>query len=285
VKQVSREDFAFALQQLHGDVNHFHLLHYRKVDGFLVTAKNSGTHWLRHMLSHALAAHFDLPPPEKSSGEASDDFIGHPRRPPRWPGTPRIGSSHNIPSRLLASPALRRIAPQPPTVVLVRDLKEALLSFYVKWKDDYGVTLAEFVHGDPSGKRFRGDVWWYVQFFNVWGEIARRFPEQTLVVRYEDLQADPAGVIARIGRHYGIGFGETALEKAVAVSGRDAVKSKLDAEGQRVVSDTSRRAAIRYTAEDHAVLDAILDRRLKYDFGYGYGQAARSSSSAVGAAA
>lgn len=256
------------MRGLHIDVSNFHVLHYRKVDGFLVTAKNSGTHQLRYQLSCALAGQFGRPPPERASGDASDDYIGHPRRPPRWPETPRIGSSHNIPSRLIGSPSLRAAVAIPPTVVLVRNLKDALLSFYVKWRETYGVELSDFVAGDPTGRRFRADVWWFIQFFNRWGEIAHRWPDQTQVVRYEDLIADPEPHLRRIGRHWGVDFTDEALAAGLAAASRANMAQKLDPAKANVISDQEARARIVYSAADHAALDAILARRLKWDFGY-----------------
>jgi len=261
-------DLSDTLRGLHIDTSNFHLLEYRRVDGFLITSKNSGTHWLRYMLSCALAEQFGCPPPALASGDASDDFIGHPRRRPRWPATPWLGSSHNLPSRVLGSPLLRTMVAFPPTVVLVRDLKEALLSFYVKWREVLGVELSEFVVGDPTGRRYRADVWWFLQFFNRWGRFAERWPEQTIVTRYEDLVADPAAELRRIGRHWDIAFDEAAIAAGVAAAARDQMAARLDPAKTGVISDQADRARIRFSAEDHATLDAILSRRLRYDFGY-----------------
>src|SRR5476649_146880 len=83
------------------DLSNFHLLQYRNVGGFLVSGKNSGTHWLRFMLSHAMARRYDLPPPAHSCGRDSEDFMGHPAWPRKHPHIPFIGVSHNLPSRLL----------------------------------------------------------------------------------------------------------------------------------------------------------------------------------------
>jgi hypothetical protein len=253
------------------DRQNFHILHYRKVDGFLVTAKNSGTHWLRFMLSHAFAEQFGHPPPARSSGPDSDDYIGHPRKGPRWPGTPRIGSSHNIPSRLLASPFVRRLAPLPPTVVLVRDPYEALQSFWSKWADHYGGTAEEFAHGDPSGRRYKADVWWFLHFFNRWGACAERFPDNVQVLRYEDLQKDPRAGVAAAARWWGVELTDAALDKAVAAGSRGAVSAALDAQGAErgVVSDPAERAARRFSAEHLRVLEETLSRHLRHDFGYG----------------
>ena len=144
---------SLALRQLENDLQSFHLINYGgRVDGFLVTAKNSGTHWLRFMASHAIAHHLDLPPPAHSSGPGSDDFIGHPKHARVHPGAPRIGSSHHIPSRLIALAARGGLVSLPPTGVRVRDLRQALLSYYVKWRDAYGLgSLADYLRRPAPG--------------------------------------------------------------------------------------------------------------------------------------
>ena len=44
--------FRLLLADVRDDLSRFHLLHYgARVDGFLVSGHNSGTHWLRFMLS------------------------------------------------------------------------------------------------------------------------------------------------------------------------------------------------------------------------------------------
>ena len=71
------------------DLSRFHLLHYGdRVDGFLISGHNSGTHWLRFMLSAAIANRLDLPRPAYSSGPESDVYIGHARHRRRFPRRP-----------------------------------------------------------------------------------------------------------------------------------------------------------------------------------------------------
>ena len=106
--------FSLAVRDISADLNNFHLLHYRRVDGFLVTAKNSGTHWLKYMLSHALANELGLPPPLHASGPTANDFVGHPKWPRKYAQAPKIGSSHNLPSSILARGPIFRALRLPP---------------------------------------------------------------------------------------------------------------------------------------------------------------------------
>ena len=198
-----------ALRELQGDLSSFHLLKYAgRVDGFLFSSKNSGTHWLRAMLSAAIASHLGLPPPTYSHGPEADAYIRHPKKPARHRAAPRIGCSHTIPSRLSLLPIALGLVELPPTVVLTRHIPEALASYFVKWvgAGEHGdfETLSEFVRRPAPGARRVDDVWWFVRFFNRWGAIARLLPHRVMVVRYSQLQSDPAAVVERVWAHWGV---------------------------------------------------------------------------------
>jgi hypothetical protein len=271
---LAREDVLDVWQNLVIDLSNFHVLHYRHVDGMLVTAKNSGTHWLKFMLGHAIAHDFGVPPPEHSSGAAADDIIGNPKVPPRHPHLPRLTSTHTIPSSLLASKMVRRLLPCPPAVVLVRDIRTAMISNYVKWRGTprYGdASFSDYVRGDVTGKRFVADVWWYTRFLNRWGDIASAFPSQTLIVRYEDVQAKPAEAMRLIAGHFGIELSDAAVAEGLKIADRDTMRERLDPTyREAIVSDEKKRAKVFFSQEDIGVLNAILRRHLKYDYGYAY---------------
>jgi len=264
-----KEATALAARRLSVDLSNFHLLHYRHVDGFLVTAKNSGTHWLRFMLSHALARQYGLPAPLHSSGRASDDFIGHPKWGRKYPQAPFIGSSHNVPSALFAQPWIAGVVRSPPVVVLVRDIREALLSHWVKWGPQLDLSLHDYVRSPAPGRRNLADAWWYIDFFNRWGRMALAFPERVLVVRYEDLMDDAQTWLARISAHLGLGLEAEAIALAGKLSDRGSLRSRLDPEyGEEIVPDPIRRGTAVFSAEDEAHLRALFARRLRHAFGY-----------------
>ncbi|MDX2290695.1 MULTISPECIES: sulfotransferase, partial [Streptomyces] len=100
----------------------------------------------------------------------------------------------------------RRFARRPPIVVMVREIHAAMLSNYGKWAEQYPAALAEYARGDPSGRRFIADAWWYVHFFNRWGAWAAAEPGRVLLIRYEDLVADPATWLARVATHLRLDF-------------------------------------------------------------------------------
>jgi hypothetical protein len=248
-------------RDLENDLKAFHLLRYGgRVDGFLVTAKNSGTHWLRYMASHAIAHHLVLPPPAFSSGAGSDLFIGHPKHDRVHEGAPRIGSSHNIPSRLIAQAVS----------VLVRDPRQALASYYAKWRDDYDLgTFSDFLRRPAPGTKKVDDIWWFIRFFNRWGELNAALPGLVRVVRHEEVKVDPGQALRQIWGHWGVVLTDGDVAAAEAVSSRKAVRRAEDPERtERVVSDLRRRDVV-WTAEDEAFVAALFGQHLKYDFGYG----------------
>ena len=253
------------------DLSNFHLVQYRGVSGFLVSGKNSGTHWLRYMLSHAMAQRYGLSPPAYSSGRESEDFVGHPRWTRKHPELPFIASSHNLPSSMLSWGWMRWLFDLPPVVVLVRDPKEAMLSHFVKWRDVLGLSLHDYICNQSTKRKQLADGWWYIDFFNRWGRMAKAAPDHVLVVRYEELQAAPEYWLERISDHIGLGLDASAIAAAMQVSTREAVQSTLDpAYGEAIVPDARERARVRLSPAEDAVLTRQFDEHLRFDFGYGH---------------
>ena len=176
-KQLAWRWARFRLRVLRADLGNFGPVQHRYVDGFLFSGKNSGSHWVKYMLSLALAEKHGLEPPRFCSGREADRIVGRADRARRGRAFPQVATSHTIPSILLAWLPLPRFIRQPPIVLLVRDIPDALVSGFRKWQDRYRVGLTDFVQGDPAGKRYIADVWWYIHFFNRWSAIWRRQPE------------------------------------------------------------------------------------------------------------
>jgi hypothetical protein len=251
------------------DLSRFHLLHYAAhVDGFLVSGHNCGTHWLRFMLSAAIANHLSLPRPERSSGPASDAFIGHARHPRRFAHAPRIGSCHHMPSRLVATLGALELVRIPPVVLLVRNIPDALTSYFFKWRDAKALgAFGDYVARAP--RRQGVDLWWYIRFFNRWGALRRAIPDRVLVVRYEDVQAEPEAMIRRIWDHWGVALSDADVAAAMSVRTRDAVAAHLDpAYGEDITPERTTRQATQLGWDEAAVVGRRLVAHLRCDFGY-----------------
>jgi Sulfotransferase family len=267
-----RDEYGLALlaADVRDDLSRFHLLHYgARVDGFLISGHNSGTHWLRFMLSTAIAHKLDLPPPAYSSGPHSDVYIGHARHRRRFPQAPKIGSSHHMPSRLIAWLGARNLIRLPPIVLLVRRIPDSLLSYFFKWQDAKALgPLDEYVARQPRAQGV--DLWWFIRFFNRWGALKRVFPDRVLVVRYEDVERDPQTWVRRIWAHWGEDLNDADIAAAMAVSSRSVMQSNLDPEyGEDIAPERAARQAVQYAEPDRAVMERRLAQHLRHAFGYG----------------
>jgi hypothetical protein len=261
------ETVRLALRDLRSDLSSFHLLKYsRQVDGFLFSSKNSGTHWLRAMLSAAVAHHLGLEPPAYSNGPAADAFICHPKKPRQRVGAPKIGCSHTIPSRLTLIPLALGVGHLPRTVVLARHIPEALSSYYVKWGVDGSLgALSDFIRRPAPGEKRIDDLWWYIRFFNRWGWISEHDPENVLIVRYEQLQGDPADVIRRVWAHWGLTLSEADVAAGVAAGRRETMVARMDPVwNEATVSDPEARAKGRLSPEDRGFLWRMLAKHMHY---------------------
>ena len=267
----AREDLAAAWTNFKADTSNFHMLHYRDVDGFFVSAKNSGTQWFTFMLSHALAEQYGIEPPAYSSGPGRDAIIG-PAKQKRIPGVPKIAVSHTIPSAMFSWRLMHALFEIPRSVVLVRDIRHALESIYVKWMNDLpegeGLSLTDYVEGDPWQRREHADIWWSIQFFNHWGDMLTARPKENMLIRYEDAMTAPGEWVAKAARHYGIDLTPAAIAAAEAVSTREAVRARLDPEAPLAVSDEDERSSVKLSEREEKILRRILSRHMRYDFGY-----------------
>ena len=263
-------DRAFRLHCLNRDSTNLALLKYRDWQGYMVTGQHSGTHWIKWMLSHAIAHHYGVEPPRYFNNSSSNEVIGHPKHKRIHGSLPRIASSHSIPPYALEWGWLRAVAPLPPYGVVVRDIRDVMISNYEKWRESYDVPFSRYVAGDPTSKAYVCDVWWYIRFLNRWGEVARRYPKETLVLRYEDFQADRRAALERLARHLGLSLGADALDAGAAAGAKEVMARHHDPAVKEKALRMDGLPAATFSEADTALLQGILDRNLKHDFGYGY---------------
>jgi hypothetical protein len=132
------------------------------------------------------------------------------------------------------------------------------------------VPFSRYVAGDPRGKAYVCDVWWYVRFLNRWGEIARRHPRETLVLRYEDFRKDPLENLRRVARHFRLDLTDSDLLAGVAVGSKEYMLARADPQiTERPIRPDGAEGA-RIGPKELEILTAILERNLKHDFGYRY---------------
>lgn len=227
------------------------------------------------MLSLAIAKQHDVPPPKYFNNPASNDIIGNPKHKPKHEGLPRIASSHSIPCYAVDSILLRSFMKFPPYAVVLRDIREVLVSHYAKHGSDYlrkkDADFATYLRSNPMKKRFRNDVWWYMHFQNRWGKLASKFPDQVRIFHYADLRNDPEGGLRGIAEHFGLELSDEAIAYAMENSTKEAMENYRDPSVKfRIVREDDDSNAPVYSDSDKAFLADTLKENLRFPLGYSY---------------
>ncbi len=234
----------------------------------LVTMRSSGSHWLLWLISMAMCEAYDLEPPAHLNDPR---LVGLMRDPPARNSLPRIIRTHSeMPVPLWRM--LRHRMRFPKYVMLVRDIRHSLVSYYEKDPPDTRPSFSEFLRGKDV---FRHDhtLFRHIRFLNSWSRVRNIDPEAVIVIRYEDLQADPAAHLDRAWRFLGFPdpLSPEALRNAVARSSKDAMARHEDPRERRVVRSGPRTPPEAWFSEaDRAYLTAALSRYLRDDYGYDY---------------
>jgi len=248
------------------------LLRDRNVHGHIVTMQQSGTHWLTHILASAMAQVYGVP-------ELSDiddrSLIGDYKRPAVYSHIPRLIQTHNIPSPICHAWPLRRVLAFPKYVILLRDMRASLVSHYEK-HHARAMSFGDYLRNRRViSNPVRWDLWYRIRFLNAWDrEIRRLPPAQTLVMHYEQIQADPLGDLQRVWAF--LGFPAAAPEifnRAVAASTKDQMSRKETPDKQaKVIRKSSRHPFEWFSASDRAYFEAVCRTFLHNPCGYDYHQ-------------
>jgi len=267
-------NFEFAFHSWRRSFGNFSLLKHRDFQGFLVTGQHSGTHWLKYMLSLAIADKFNLPPPAYTNNPDSNDFIGHPKHPRKYSHTPKLASSHTIPNPLLNIRLTHKILDFPPYIILVRDIRAALVSNYEKHKHRYGINFSNYLVGNASGNQHRADIWWHIRFFNGWGKVIKQAPEKCLLIHYEKLLTDPLAELKRINKILQLDLDDNNLLFGINNSNKKdmaaKVKEKQDSENYEFIRFDSRDPLQWYSYTDRKIFQDIVSKNLIYNPGYDF---------------
>lgn len=245
------------------------VLRHRRFDGFLVTSKNSGTHWVKYMLAVALADTYGIPRPRYFSEKAVRPYIGGAKDRPTFSALPRLAFSHTIPHRLADWRWARKLANLPPYVLCVRHPMSILASHYAKWEYMLNIDWFNYLRGDPAGKAFRCDLFWLARFWNRWGTICARYPDETLVMHYEKTRADPRAALTAIARHWNIVLTPDSIDTALAEGTKEAMAKKTDPDGEpNVLQNRSTKLSELFTEEAWDIYRGIVRAYFRHDLGY-----------------
>ncbi len=258
----------FYYHSLRKDLTNLAFLRHLKFSGFLVSMHQSGTHWLKYLLAVAIAREYSLPMPQYNH---ANDIIGGPRDPRLYDNAPCLASSHSIPHPLLKSSIFRSMVKLPRYVVLIRDIRYSLISNYEKWRNRYNCSFSEYLRGDIKGRRFNNDIWWCIRFMNAWGQLIEKYPDDHLLVKYEDLTNDSLAQVRKINNFWDLGIREDYLIFAIQESTKDKMLLKHDPdrpEGEIRMESKTFEAII--SDEDKLFFNNTCAGYLDYGFGYSY---------------
>lgn len=196
----------------------------RRCEVFLISFPKCGRTWLRMMLGHALLIRFGFP--ERRLMLATKAAIDR-------PGMPRILATHDDDPQV--KPARRVFTDKGAyrdrkVIFLVRDPRDLLVSYYFHRSKR---TTGEFrFEGDLDDFLSAGIVESLVAFYNAWAR-QKEVPAGFLLVRYEDIHADPAGQLRRVLDFIGVeGVDDDAIMRAVDLSSFDRMQ-EIERTGSR----------------------------------------------------
>jgi hypothetical protein len=235
----------------------------RGADAMLVSYPKSGSTWLRFLIAHGITGE------EVDFDSVRDVFppVGEHRRGPKClPGDGRLIRSHEPFSRF-------RGRTDQPIIYLVRDGRDVAVSYFHHKRRveglqaDFPTFLDEFLAGraDSYGR--------WVDHVAGASDMQRMGANRMLVVSYEDLRADTAGVLGRALTFLGSPRSDKVLAEVVAANSRDRMRAKeatsefLRAQMRtdvRFVGDEDRQTwRDLLDPDDHARFEAALARGLK----------------------
>lgn len=262
------EHLYFRLRSLNRICFNTTMIRRRSFHGHILSMQQSGTHWVRHMLSVALAEKHGKPEPETIQ---CTDFIGRPKSQPVYPDIPQIVSSHTLPHVIQFMPGLPNNLHFPRYLILVRDMRHSLVSHFEKWKERYQVDFATYLRAKPWGKPYFNDIWRQIEFLNLWGAIVADPRYRTHVVQYEQLKADTAGQFNNICNFLELAIPPDAQARAVQAASKDSMAKMSKARNnEQVVRQDTRPPLSWFKPQDRDFLLNLMDRELKHDFGYPY---------------
>lgn len=230
--------------------------------------KQSGTHWLKNILSAIMIEIYDLPTMKHIQ---DDSIIGHTKSPPLYDNIPQIVHSHSYPHGLtLRVPFIHF----PKYVILVRDMKDGLVSHYERFKEYYGnVDFETFLHGDVTQKQFRSDIYSRIRFMNEWGSVLDRNPGKLHIIRYEDMKQDPLENLKILCRYFGLeGVTDDIISSAIETNTKDkmAAMATNPSVDTTVVRTSGKTASDAFSKENIDFFNTVCQKYLTHNFGYGY---------------
>jgi Sulfotransferase domain len=277
-----------------------------RTDLLIIGHPKSGNTWLKVMLSRLYQVRHDLP----ASLIVTSDELAR-----RYPGIPRITATNGhysyegVVGAALAPDAPDSPLRRKPILLLARHPCDIAVSWYFQFTRRQSAAKQELINAwieHPIDRKTIG-MWEFVRhsdiglvslidYLNRWQRNLADLP-QALMVRYEDLRAEPAKELRRITDLIGEEFGDQAIGEAVEFGAFDNLR-QLESKGffrqgglrlrnpKDPESFKVRRAKVGgyrdyFTDQQAAELEALVAERLSPAFGYAPIAAAAAARIAV----
>lgn len=164
------------VRPLYESVRKKHLRERQTADYLLLSLTNCGRTWLRVILGRALQLHYDIESINLHDLFAFSEAV---------PTIPSIKPMHEKFGQFGNTYNHQKV------ILLVRDPRDAVVSRYHQHKGSLGFdSLDQYVHEGA-------DLADYIQFYNDWQTYGDH-AQDLIIVRYEDMKADPYPEIARV---------------------------------------------------------------------------------------
>lgn len=256
------------------DLTNLSLVRHRNSDGHIISMHQSGTHWLRNMLSLAMAKAYDLPEPKYIQ---DNDFICAPQDASKYKQIPRIVSSHQIPTPLITNHLALSWIKLPDYVLLMRDPRVIAASHYRRFEARYRIPFSEYLRANvqllrqnSKKRKFDKDIWWDIRFQNSWGRMMQLRPGHIHLVHYEELRRDTANHLRAIMQFLRMpAIDEETLAWCIQQSSKDAMAQKESPElAHKVVRQDDKNPLAIYSDNDKRFFLETYRKYCKADFGY-----------------
>jgi len=239
----------------------------RRLDGMLATMRSSGSHYLQWMLCMTMCEGLGLDHPKHLNDPSLIGFMHD--LPPRR-DLPRVVRTHTeMPTPIFK--VLHRLVGFPHYVVLVRDLRATIVSYYEKDPPaKRRSTFSQYLRGKDT---FLTDhvLFRQMRFLNSWARVRQIDPGRLIVVRYEDMKESPARELERAWRFLKFpDVDQDVFRRAVELSTKDRMAQYEDGRERRVVRKDKTHPHTWYDDDDRAYFQAAVDRYLLDDYGYDF---------------
>lgn len=221
----------------------------RPEDVYLVSFPRSGNTWLRYMLTALVRG-------DRVDAEAVEAIIPdiHHSDPGRRPSAGPVWVKSHTPA--WRAPEAARI------VYLVRHGLEATRSYY-----RYLVLRGRLRPDEPIGSFLRTDDIWpcsWARHVEGWlDQIGSSDPSQAMIVRYEDLRADPVGELSRVAAFLTVEADPQKIRAAMTVASRERMRNdealsgagSLNFVGDGSATEINESAAMEFVTQHAATLE------------------------------